>query len=247
MAEISQQHNAIRARVWLAGKFITRDPVPIQITPQRFETKTKTSNLATRVDRCLTVTPDGVMPNIRNRRGIAMPWSDIREPAMLEHLDIVTALGQPFPLILWKQEYDIFDGDGQNQTFYLQRRLALCAPGGAIPDVVPQDWQTRVLIYSGSYLDSLSEVTEIQPTIVPQADIDTGSPEADVVWISKEGQQFGNLWVNKCRFGTAPPSASDNVIVIYVPLYECVIDTEQPKSFAQSLVEPRSLKFAEFG
>jgi len=246
MAE-TRQHNAIRSRIWLGGKFISRDPVPIQITPKRFEAKTRTSNLAMRVDRCFTM---GGMPNVRNRRDFTLPWNDLREPAMLEHIDILSNIGQPFPLGLWKQEYDIFDGDGQNQTFYLQRRQLLYAPGGALPAVLFDDFPTRVVTYDKSYLDSTAVGTEYAADKilqVHQADIDTGDPYPDEVWMSIEGEQFGNLWVSKIRFGTAPADASDNVTIIYLPLYEVVLDNEQPRSYVQSLVEPRTLKLVEFG
>ena len=239
-----QQQNAIRSRIWLGGKFISRDPVPIQIVPQRFETKTRTMNLAMRVDRAFS-SPG--FPNIRNRRGFVLPWTDLREPEMLEHLDILSNIGQPFPLGLWKQEYDVYDNDGQNQTFYLQRRQLLYAPGGALPVTLWDDYPTRVLVYDKSYLDAAAVVTE--PTIVQvhQADIDTGDPYPDEVWLSIEGEQIGNLWASKMRFGTAPVEATDNIVVIYLPLYEVILDTEQSRSYSQSLVEPRTLKLIEFG
>jgi len=248
VAEISQQHAGIRARLWFGGKFITRDPVPIQWEPKRFETKTRTSNLGSRIDRCFTLGPNGgQLPNIRNRRSFTLPWSDLREPGMLEHVDILANIGQPFPLGLWKQEYDVFDGDGQNQTFFLQRRLLLCAPGGALPPITYGDFCTRVLVYSKSYLDSTAVLTEYEPTMVAQEEIDTGDPEPDVVWMSKEGQQFGNLWLTKVRFGTPPPNAFDNVVVVYLPLYEVTVDAEQARSFLQSMVEPRIFRVSEFG
>lgn len=239
-----QQHNGIRFRVWLGGKVITRDPVPIQITPKRFEAKTRTSNLGMRIDRCFSM---GGMPNVRNRREFNLPWSTLNEPALLEHIDILANIGQPFPLGLWKQEYDIFDGDGSNQTFFLQRRMLLCAPGGMIPPNVWPDFETRVTVYDKSYLDGTSVGVEVTPTIVDQADIDTGDPYPDEVWISKQGQQIGNLWVTKVRFGTAPVEATDNVIITYLPLYEVIVDSEPPRSYGQSLVEPRTLKLVEFG
>lgn len=238
---ILQQHSAIRCRIWIGGMTSTRDPMPVQITPKRFETKTRTSNLATRVDRCFTM--EG-MPNVRNRREFALPWADLREEGLLEHLDILAAIGQPFGLGLWKQETDVFDGDGVATTFYLQRRLL-------IPGVVPQtsypDFPTRVIVYDKPYIDPTKTATELTVVDKTAATIDTGTPGAGEAWVETDGRQFGNLWASKMRLGTAPPDEHDCLVAIYLPLYEVVIDAEQPRSYAQALVEPRSIRFIEFG
>jgi len=243
MADIQQQPG-IRHRVWMGNKVLIRDPLPIQITPRRFETKTRTSNLGLRVDRAYTM--EG-FPNIRNRREFSLPWRDLREADLLEHLDVLAAVGQPFPLGLFKLETDVFDGDGENTTFYLQRRQLIYAPGGMIPNPRPLDWETRIRVFDKSYLDSTAVELPVCVVQVPQADIDTGGPTGADVWVSVEGEQFGNVWASKVRFGTAPPDATDNIIAHYLPLYEVVIDQENSRSYGENLMEPRALKMVEFG
>lgn len=238
---LEQQQPAIRTRVWIAGKTVTRDPVPIQITSKRLEAKTKTANGAMRIDRCYR---GAGMPNIPNRREFSLPWPDLREPALLEHVDIVCAIGQPFGLGLWKQEYDIFDGDGDNKSFYIQRRQLL---EGFTPDTVFGDYPTRVVLYDKPYSDPTAVGTSLTVVQKPSADIDTGDPTSGEAWIESEGRMIGNLWVSKVRLEAPPPLEFDCLLVIYVPLYEVVVDTEAPRSYAQALVEPRSLKLLEFG
>lgn len=239
MAE--QQKPAIRNRIWIGGKFAARDPVPIQVTLRRFEVKTRTSNLGMRVDRCFTL--EG-MPNVHNRAEIVLPWPDLRESGLLEHVDILANIGQPFELGLWKHVYDVFDGDGESKDFLLQRRLLL-------PTVVPatefDDYPTRVIVYDGPY--TAPGVTPAEPTIVEKTSstIDTGDPSAGTVWIETDGHQVGNVWVTKIRFGTAPPDFSDCVVVPYLPLYVVVVDQESPRSYERALVEQRGLRLVEFG
>jgi len=244
-----QQHSAIRSRIYLGGKFITRDPMPIQISPKRFEKKTTTSNLAMRVDRAFTMAG---MPNVRNRREFTLPWSDLRDPAMLEHLDILAAVGQPFGLGLWKQETDVFDGDGVTRTFYMQRRQLLYSPEGVVPDPTFPDFPTRIIKCTGgtgSYLDPSSTKNVYTVQQKSKAEMDAGGDQSGEVWVNLESNLFGNLWTTEFRFpaGDAPAATTDNVVAVYLPLYQVVIDTEQPRSYAQSLVEPRTLKMVEFG
>lgn len=235
-----QQHRGMRQRVWLGKNFISRDPLPIQITAKRFQTLTRTANAGTRVDRLFT--PG--LPNIRNRREFNLPWSTIAEPALLEHIDILTAIGQPFGLGLWKQEYDVFDGDGVSKTFYLQRRQLLPA---VVPPTEFPDYPTRVVLYDLPYTDPASVATELTVVQKLSADIDTGGPAAGEAWVESDGSQIGNLWVSKMRLGTAPPLASDCLVAIYLPFYQVVIDQDAPRSYAQALQEPRTLKLVEFG
>lgn len=217
----------------------------MQVTQKRFETKTRTSNLGMRIDRAYR---GPGYPNVPNRKEFSLPWSDIRQPDLLEHLDILASVGQPFALGLWKQETDVFDGDGETKTFYLQRRQLIYAPTGMIPTPQPPDYDTRIMVYDRSFLDSAAiKVEPLNVTQVAPGEIDDGDPYPDEVWIQSEGEQSGNLWRTKIRFGTAPAAATDNIVAIYMPLYTVVVDQEAPRSYAQSLVEPRQLKLVEFG
>jgi hypothetical protein len=236
-----QQQAAIRTKIWLGKNFITRSPLPVQVTPKRFETKTRTQNLGTRIDRVFTTAG---MPNIRNRREFVLPWETIIEPEILEHLDILTAIGQPFGFGLWKHETDVFDGDGVSTTFYLQRRQLL-------PSVVPQtefpDYPTRIIVYDLPYTDPAAVATPVTVIQTPSVDMDTGGPSAGEAWVENEGSQIGNLWVTRVRLGTPPPAAFDCLVAIYLPFYEVVVDAEAPRSYAQALREPRTIRLWEFG
>lgn len=244
MTDIRQQAG-IWTRVWLGGKFIgIHDPVPIQITPKRFETKTRTSNLAIRVDRVFT--PG--MPNIRNRREFFLPWSDLREPGILQHVDILAAIGQPIELGLWKPETDVFDGNALTKTFYLQRRQIL--PAVTPPTTFPH-YPTRIIRYDKSYLDPTATATELVLVNKTSAEINAGDPgsgsSGNLAWVEKEGDQFGNVWRTKVKLYTAPPDALDCLVAIYLPLYLVVVEAENQRSYAQSLVEPRGFRLTEFG
>jgi hypothetical protein len=242
MSEL-RQTAGLTTRVWVAGKFVSRDAVPVQISPKRFETKTRTSNLATRIDRVFTLAG---MPNVRNRREIVLPWANLHEPGLLEHLDILAAIGQPFGLGLWKQEYDVFDGDAASLTFYLQRRQLL--PAVTPPTTFP-NMPTRVIVYDKAYTDPTATPTELTVTQKSSSTIDTGDPSAGEAWVESDGEQIGNLWISKLRLNVAnvPPDAHDCLVAIYLPLYEVLVDQEAQRSYGQSLVEPRGLKFIEFG
>jgi len=237
-----RQGNAIRTRVWIGGRLTERDPVPVQLSQKRFEAKTTTSNMAMRVDRPFVIPG---FPNIRNRRQFVLPWNDLREPGLLEHLDILTAVGQPFGLGLWKQEYDVFDGDGENTTFYLQRRQLLPQ---FTPDVVLDDYPTRVIFYDRPYWDPNAVNTGVFTVVQKDpGSIDVGDPGGSEAWIEAQGSQLGTLWVSKMRLGTPPPDAADCLIAMYLPLYTVLVDTEGPRNYAQALMEPRTLRLYEFG
>lgn len=236
-----QQQAAIRSPVWIGGRYASRDPVPVQITTKRFEVKTRTSNLAMRVDRCFTL---AAMPNIHNRAEFVLPWADVRESNLLEHLDVLAAIGQPFELGLWKQVYDVFDGDSIATSFLLQRRPLL--PAVTAPTVLP-DYPTRVIVYDGPYTAPASTPTELEVVDKLAATIDSGTPASNEAWIETDGHQIGNAWVATMRLGTAPGDFSDCVIAQYLPLYTVVIDQESARSYAAALVEPRGLKLVEFG
>lgn len=236
-----EQRAAIRTRIWIGGKFTSRDPVPVQMTSRRFEVKTRTSNLGMRVDRCFTLAD---MPNVHVRGEFVLPWPDLRESDLLQHLDVLTSIGQPFGLGLWKPVYDVFDGDGVATTFLLQRRLLLPA---VTPPTVEDDYPTRVLVFPSSYLDDPSAGVETAIVEKTSSTIDTGDPSPGEVWIETDGHLVGNLWTTTLRFGTAPPDASDCVVVQYLPLYTVVVDQDTPRSYDRALVEPRGLRLVEFG
>lgn len=232
------QTNAIKSKVWLGGRELARDPVPVQIVSKRFEVKTRVSNLSLRIDRAFVM--EG-MPNIPNRREFTLPWSDIREPAMLDHIDVLSAVSQPFGLGLWKQEYDVFSGDGTTQTFYMQRRQLLSF---ATPEPVLPEYSTQVTLYDRSYTDPDAVATDLE--VLQQVDIDgAGTPGSGQVNVEQNGRQVGNLWVTKMIFGDVPADAFDNIIVRYVPRYEVVIDQEAPRAYPARLVESRNLKLVE--
>jgi hypothetical protein len=237
----SLQTAALKSRLWLGGQVAPRDPVPVQITSKRLEARAQTSNGAMRIDRMFTLAG---MPNVRNRREFTLPWPDLRESSLLQHLDILAGIGQPFGFGLWKLEYDVFDGDGSNKTFYLQRRqiLTFADPSTALPE-----YGTRLISYSGSYLDPASTATELTVVSKTSGDIAAGDPASGEAWVEDTGHQVGNLWVSTVRLGDAAPAASDCLVAAYVPMYEVLIDTDGPLSFAQALVTPRSLKLVEFG
>lgn len=236
-----QQKNAIRQRIYLAGMICERSPQSVQLTQKRFQVSTRTSNLGLRVDRAFTMAG---MPNVRNRRELTLPWPTITEPPLLEHIDRLVAAGQPFGVGIWKQEYDVFDGDGDATTFYLQRRQLLPV---LTPDAMPADYPTRVTVYDKSFLDPTATPDELDVVDKTAATIDTGDPASGEAWIETDGHQVGNIWVSKVRLGDPAPLASDCLIAAYLPLYTMVVDQEQPRSYAQALQEPRSLKLVEFG
>jgi hypothetical protein len=240
MPDVLQQP-AIRNRVWLGDRFLSRDPVPIQITPRRFEAKTRTSNLAMRVDRPYL---GAGLPNLRNRHDITLPWSTVQESGMLEHLDVLISKGQPFDLGLWKHVYDVFDGDGTTTAFYLQRRQLRA---NVTPPFDPPDYPTRVTAYDAPYGTVGASATEYTVVAKTSSNIDTGTPGTNEAWIESDGRTAGNLRITKIRLTPAPPDVSDSLVVAYMPLYSVVVDEESPRSYALAMVEPRAFRLIEFG
>jgi hypothetical protein len=237
-----QQGNAIRARIWLGGQFIARDPVPVQMTPKRYEAKTPLSNLSKRIDRAQGVPG---LPNILTSYEFTLPWSDLREPAVLEHIDQLDAVGQPFGLGLWKQEYDFFDLDGTGTIAnrYLRRRQLLQY---ATPPAAPADFPTRAILYDSAYGTGAATPTELAVIPKASADIDTSGPGPGEAWVENEGRQVGGLWLTKVRVGaTSFPDAHDCLVFIYLPLYTVAIKDGSPRSYAQALREPRTLVLEE--
>jgi hypothetical protein len=235
----NQEANAIRTRLYIGGDYINRDPVPVQVSITRFEKKNRMSNGSMRVDRMFTAPG---FPNIRNRQEIVLPWPDLREPDLLERLGILCNMGQPFTLGLWKRFYDVFDGDGVNTTFFLQRRQLLPV---VTPDPTFPDYPTRVVRYSASYPGGTP--TELAVVQKDTGDINTGTPAANEAWVEEQGHMNGALWCSTVRLGTPPPAGPDVLVAMYLPLYEVVVDVEAQRNYAPKLVEPKIVKFSEFG
>jgi hypothetical protein len=239
----TQQQAGIRNRIYIAGKLFVRDPVPVNIAPRRFEAKNMTSNLSVKVDRAFVISGQ---PNILNRHDVVTPWPDLREGELLEHVDVVCAVGQPFDVCVWKQVYDVFDGDGTRKIFYLQRRMALTNISSFVPFTFP-DWETQIVVYDKSLLDPTATGTSLTVVSKTSATIDSGTPSSGEAWVEDDGEQQGSLWLTKIRLGDAPGNFNDVLRASYIPLYRMVVDQEAPRSYAERLREPRSLKLAEVG
>lgn len=235
----TQQQAGIRNRIYLGGKFFTRDPVPVQVTIQRYEAKTRVSNLSLRLDRPQTTAG---LPNVRNRHEFLLPWVTMVESPLLEHLDSLAAVGQPFDLGLWKQVTDIWDGDGSTTTFLMQRRQILPA---VTPPVEWEDYPTQVFVLDRPYGDPDASVTTL--TVVPKTsgDIFTGDPSTGEAWVESDGHSVGGLYVSTIRLADAPPDEYDCLVAIYLPLYKVVIDQEVPRNYSANLIEPRGFKLLE--
>jgi hypothetical protein len=237
-----RQQNAIRNRFFIGGKAFERDPLPV-LSVKRSEAKNITSSLALHVDR-LYIAPG--LPNILQRHEFSLDWKDLRQPGLLEHLDRLASIGQPFDVAVWKQVYDVFDSDGSNKTFYLQRRQAVShnLPGG-VPQVAFADYATRVTVMSAPY--GTVGATESDLTVVSKttSNIDSGSPSSGEAWIDEDGQMLGGRFICKMRLNAAPSTGHDMLIATYLPLYKMVIDQENPRQYGEKLVEPRGYRFVE--
>ena len=252
----TRQQRAIRNNIYVAGVSFTRNPLPA-LSVKRAESKVVASNLSLHVDRLFI---KAGMPNIPQRHEFTFAWRDTDEN-VLEHVDRLAAIGQPFDVAIWKQVYDVFDvgtdsvlvGSDLIQMFYLQRRQAVAhnLPGG-IPATSFADYATRVTLMSAPY--GTPGATETEFTVVHKTTgtILTGDPEEGEAWIDDDGEQLGNRWVSRMRVnlwdGAAnPPITSDVLIVAYLPLYKMVVDAETVRQFGEKLVEPRGYRFVEVG
>lgn len=240
-----QEHNALRNRIYVGGKVFSRDPVPVTVSIERFEAKTRTANLSLRVDRAFILTGQ---PNILDRHEILLPWRDLRESDMLEHIGLLAAVGQPFDVGVFKQMYDVFDGDEVTTDFFLQRRIMLSQPQVLpfVPVIFP-DWPIRILRFNIPMLDPAAVSTELAITYKLSVDMDTGTPGPDEVFVEQDGHQLGDLWLTRIRLGSAPCADHDVLVAIYLPLYRMVVDQDLPRSYGEALVEPRGLKLVEIG
>lgn len=236
-----KQDPSIRTRLWMGGRFFVRDPNTFQVTPRRFEQVTRVSNLAMRIDRPY-VPAGAAMPNVRTRAEFNFVWSTINEDSLLDHLDSLIAKGQPFELAMWKQVYDIFDGDGSTTSFLLQRRLAL--PSVTPPTEFP-DYPTVVKYLDKPYGDPTAVETEYAVVYKTTAEM-AGTPGAGAAWIENTGHRVNNLWVSSMKANPAPPAVADSLVAIYLPLHEVVPDEGQ-RAYTQGIVEPRTLRLVEFG
>lgn len=243
MSSNYQEQPGLRNRLWIAGRSVSRDAVPVRFVPKRFELKTRTSNLGLRVDRPFVVTG---MPNVVTRLELEISWKDLREPDLLEHLTSLANVGQAFDVIVFKQEADFFDGDGVSTTFLMQRRAvpaAFYASYSAI--TVMPDYALKATRFSAQY--GLVGTTGTDLTTVPktEATINTGSPGAGDIWIATDGHALGNLIVCTVRVGTAPPSGHDVLRISYIPLMRMFVDADQGRNFQEALQMGRQFKLTE--
>lgn len=236
------QQPAIRNRVVLGGKAFLAPPSVIQMIPRRFEQLTRVSNLAMRIDRPY-IPAGAAMPNVRTRHDFTFQWPTLQKEALLDHLDSLLAKGQPFEFVMWKQAYDIWDGDGATTTFLIQRRLAM-------PNVTPQtewaDYATVVKYLDKPYGDPTATETLYDPVLYKSTAAMSGTPAAGEAWIEGPGHRVNNLWVSTMKVNPAPPAVADSLVAIYLPLYELMAN-EQERSYSQGIVEPRTVKAEEFG
>ncbi|MDQ5870843.1 MAG: hypothetical protein M3547_01370 [Acidobacteriota bacterium] len=234
-----QQQPGIRNRIYLGGRLFLRGPSPIELTPERYESHVRVSNLGLRIDRPQTTAG---LPNIRNRHRYLLPWDTIEEASLLEHLDSLAAMGQPCDLGIWKHTTDMWDGDSVTTDFLLQRRQLL--PSVTPPTAWP-DYPTRVLVTDKPYDDPTATVTP--QTVVPKtfATIDTGTPAAGEAWIESDGRRIGGLFVSKMRLGTAPPNVRNCLRAIYLPFYKVAIAEERARVYTAGMIEPRAYLFSE--
>lgn len=241
-----RQTSGLRTRLWIAGKFLNRrDPVPVVVTRKRLEAKTPMSNGMVHVDR-LFVT-DG-LPNTPETFEFALSWDTITEPDILEHLDTLQGVGQLFYVGIWKQFYPVYDGDGTTARLLLPRLQLWGGPDSASSLVTPpvewEEYSTRVTVYDRPYGPGAvpTELTVVHKTA---ANIETGNPSADEVWIEDDGHAAGSAVYSTMRFGTAPPDGHDRVRVAYIPAFRVAFDSEEARSYSRALQEPRILKLLE--
>lgn len=239
--------SGINNLIWVAGQFLSRDPLPIQLTAQRFETKTRMSNAGLQVDRLMV---DEGWPNVMTRLALSLPWPNVVEPSLLNHLTSLSSMGQPFDVVVWKQEDDFFDGDGTTKTFYLQRRVVgpvfYSLVGSAVTDY--GDYPLRATRFSASF--GTAGVTETTVTGVKviyktAATIDTGNPAADEVWIEEDGHAQGNLLLTKTRWGTAPADGNDTARITYIPLMRMLVDSDSGRTFEAARTMSRAFRLIE--
>ena len=236
----TQQQPGIQNPVWIGGRLIIRGPTNPEIRPKRFEAKTRTANTGLRIDRPYL---GAGLPNLRSRHELHLPWRTVQESDLLDHLDTLAALGQPFDVGLWKHVYDVFDGDGTTKTFYLQRRQLR-------PNVTPAtdypSYPTTATFYSATY--GTTGATATPKTVVQKSTGSmSGTPDAGEVWVENTGHRTGGLWLSTVKCAEAPANVHDALVISYMPLYSMTIDEEDPRVYPAGIVEPRGWRLSEVG
>jgi hypothetical protein len=185
------------------------------------------------------------MPNIRIRKEFNFGWPTIDQDSLLDHLDSLLAKGQPIDLAIWKQEYDIFDGDGTTTTFLIQRRLVLptVTPPTEFPSY-PTVVKRCSQIY-GTYEDPTG-IETLYTVIYKTTAQMTGTPASGEAWIEDTGHRINGLRVSTLKVNPAPANVSDALVVIYLPLYQAT-PAEAQRSYPHGLGEPRTVRLVEFG
>lgn len=241
--------SGIRHKIYLAGRMLIRDPSPVQLAPARWESRTRLSNMGMRVDRGFIASG---YPNILDKVSVMVPYSNVAESTLLEHLTTVASIGQPFDLCTFKQHKDVFDCDGTRTLFFLQRRVAapvieVIEPGfGA--EYANAGVTTRIEIFASPY--GTAGVTPTTPyTVVykTEAQIAAGTPASGEAWISSDGFSIGGTLSKAAsmELNPAPAAGTDCLIVTYVPLYRMTIESDAGRTFSEALTEARSLRLTE--
>lgn len=247
-ANYDRQDPGIRNPLWLGGRTFFRGPSVCQMTPHRFEQVTRVSNLGLRLDRPY-IPAGAAMPNVRTRVEFNFQWPTLQEDDLLDHLDSLLSVGQPFELALWKQMYDIYDGDGTTSSFLIQRRLALPnLASAAVPKTTFADYPTIVKYLDEPYgTPSATETLYSTVSYKTTSEMAAGNPSSGEAWIEDTGHRVNNLWVTLLKVNPAPDAVKDALVVIYLPLYEVVPDEGQRSYPAGAVDEPRTVRLQELG
>lgn len=242
---MTEQLRGIRNPLVLGGKILgRRDPIPIGSVPTRYSAISRTAGASGRIDRLFL--REG-QPNNLIGYEFSLPWRLISEPGLLSHLDSLEACGQIVDFVLWKQDYQIFDGDGTTQTFWLRRRQAMQA---VTPRATFEDYATVAFSYDKPYWDPAATETALAVTQKSNATIDAGSPSAGEIWIEQEGElptsgDGTGLWWTKIRTGDVLPHVHDCFRVVFIPIYAVAVATVTERSYAEALAEGRGFKLTE--
>lgn len=245
---MTDQQPSVRNNPWIAGLLAKRGVNPLALNDKRYENKQVLSNFAEQIDRPYI---GAGYPNLLTQVAAVLSWGDLRESGLLEHVSTLLAIGQPFDVCLFKQVYEVYDGDGTTKEFVMRRRPAdpVLNPGGtAITGVVwHADYIPRVTRYSAPYGTVGASATEYTVSFFTSAHIDDADPSSGEAWIESDGHASGKLTVARLRLGTAPGAGSDRLVVRYVPLLRMAPDGDHAKSYQEKLVEAHTLKLLEVG
>jgi len=243
----NDNESGIKNPVYIGGVSFDRGPNPVVLNVIRAEAKNRNVALGLAVDRLLVGTG---YPNVMNTHEITNVWPDIREAKLLDQLGVLTAMGQPFDVCIWKLTRDVFSGDGVTKDFFIQRRAL--SPTVNVPTGIPStsfpDYDTTVELWSGPLGQIPAPTLTTSFTVVHKtnATIDSSDPASGEAWIEDDGRDVGGgHYIAKVRLGAAPPDADDVLKITYVPLYRMTIDQQAQQSFGPKLVEPRGIKLVE--